>query len=224
VAGGADLAGDDDVDRHPEPRRDGRRHRHPTPGQGEHDRVGEPERGHGLGEHPAGVGAVAEPHAGRYPYRCVVELHLFEQVADGLHGLLPDDLGPWRQRNHRWGLKLWFGPGDRPGREHYEAQVVGARHVPGATTLALEVGFHCEHPDPAANAAAIERLGTRWRRTLGGDVVAGPFLGHDGGWQRVSETWPDPDLGDPDLPLELAARLTDFAIVLEPLRRRTMPG
>lgn len=156
----------------------------------------------------------------------MLTLHLFEQVADGLHALLPDELGEWHQRNHRWGLKLWFGPaGSKPVREHYEAQVVGARHVPGATSLALEVGFHAEHADPDANAAVLGRFtGTkaaaaRWRKALGPDVVAGPFLGHDGGWLRLSETWADPDLSDPDLPLELAARLTDFAVALEPLRR-----
>jgi hypothetical protein len=150
-----------------------------------------------------------------------LNLHLFEQVADGLHALLPDDLGEWHQRNHRWGLKLWFGPASsKPVREHYEAQVVAARHVPGATALALEVGFHAEHPDPAANEAVLARFpASRWRKALGPEAVAGPFLGHDGGWRRLSETWPDPDLSDPDLPLELAARLTDFAVALEPLRR-----
>ncbi len=147
-----------------------------------------------------------------------MELHLFEHVADGLHALLPDDLGPWHQRNHRYGLKLWFGAPGRPDREHYEAQVVGAKHVPGATTLAIEVGFHAEHPDPAANAAALARFGTRWRRALGPEAEAGPFLGNTT-WVRLSETWPDPDLADPDLPLELAARLTDYASTLEPLRR-----
>ena len=147
-----------------------------------------------------------------------MDLHLFEHVADGLHALLPDDFGPWQQRNHRYGLKLWFGTG-RPEREHYEAQVVGARHVPAATTLALEVGFHAEHHDPATNAAVLARLGQRWRRSLGPEPEAGEFLGHDGGWLRVSETWPDPDLGDPGLPLELAARLTDYVLALEPLRR-----
>jgi hypothetical protein len=149
-----------------------------------------------------------------------VELHLFERVADVLHALLPDDLGDWHQRNHRYGLKLWFGAAGRPGREHYEAQVIGARHVPGATVLGLEVGFHAEHPDPKANEAALARLvERRWRRTLGPEPVAGGFLGRDDGWLRLSETWPDPDLGDPDLPLELAARLTDYVTALEPLRR-----
>jgi hypothetical protein len=147
-------------------------------------------------------------------------LHLFEQVADGLHALLPDELGEWHQRNHRYGLKLWFGPAAKPDREHYEAQVVGAKHVPGATTLALEVGFHAEHPDPSRNEAALARFGTRWRKAIGPEAVAGPFLGHDGGWLRLSETWPDPDLGDPELAFEVAARLADYATTLEPLRRR----
>jgi hypothetical protein len=149
-----------------------------------------------------------------------VEPHVFEVVADGLVALLPDDLGPWHQRHHRWGIKLWFGPAGKPDREHYEAQVVAARHVPGASVLAIEVGFHAEHPDPADNAAALARLvERRWRRALGPEPVAGPFLGHDRGWLRLSETWPDPDLGEPDLSMELAARLTDYAVALEPLRR-----
>lgn len=152
-------------------------------------------------------------------------LHLFEQVADGLHALLPDELGPWFQRNHRYGLKLWFGhdgSATKPSREHYEAQVVGAKHVRGATLLALEIGFHAEHPDPAANEAAIRPLtaARTWRRALGPEPEAGPFLGQDGGWLRLSETWADPDLGDPDLALEVAARLTDYVTALEPLRRR----
>lgn len=154
----------------------------------------------------------------------MLELHLFERVADALHALLPDDLGPWHQRNHRYGLKLWFGTAAKPDRVHYEAQVVGAGHVPGARTLALEVGLHAEHPEPDRNdavlaaltAATVER---RWRKALGSEPVAGPFLGRDG-WVRLSETWPDPDLGDPDLPLELAARLTDFAVALQPSFRQ----
>ena len=48
--------------------------------------------------------------------------------------------------------------------------------------------------------------------------MAGEFIDDRHGWQRVSETWPDPDLGDPDLPMDLAARLTDYITALEPLR------
>jgi hypothetical protein len=55
---------------------------------------------------------------------------------------------------------------------------------------------------------------------LGEGAVAGEFIDDRHGWQRVSETWPDPDLGDPDLAMELAARLTDYISALEPLRVR----
>jgi hypothetical protein len=146
-----------------------------------------------------------------------LQLHLFEQVADALHALVPAEVGPWQQRNHRYGIKVWLGSGRSAPREHFEAQVVGAEHVAGARTLALEVGFHAEHPDPAANAAALARLLDReddWRPDLGAEAAAGPFLGTDRGWQRLSETWPDPDLDAPELVFEVAARLTDYLVAL----------
>jgi hypothetical protein len=149
----------------------------------------------------------------------ILRLHLFEQVADGLHALVPPDLGPWHQRNHRYGIKVWVGDGRRPAVEHLEAQVISPRHVAGASVLAIEVGFHAEHPDPAANVAALDRLlaaEARWRPELGPAAEAGRFLGTDRGWTRLSETWADPDLGDPDLPFELAARLTDYLVALRP--------
>ena len=46
------------------------------------------------------------------------------------------------------------------------------------------------------------------------EPVAGPE-----DWRRVSETWIDPDLGDPELGMEIGARLTDYICALEPLRR-----
>jgi hypothetical protein len=149
-----------------------------------------------------------------------VELQLFDEVGEVLRGLVPDSLGELRTRHHRYGVKVWFG-GDKPTREHYEAQVIGAKHVPEATVLALEIGFHAEHRDPAENERVLkELLGSerRWRRTLGTAAVAGEFIDDRNGWQRLSETWPDPDLGDPDLPMDLAARLTDYITALEPLR------
>ena len=147
----------------------------------------------------------------------------FEGAADALATLLPPALGEWHTRAHRWGVKLWFGPAERPGREHYEAQVVNARFVTGASVLGIEVGFHAENAKPAENDATLAKLVThekRWRKALGGPVEAGPFLGRAEQWRRISETWPDPDLGDPDLPLELAGRLVDYVEALEPLRRR----
>jgi hypothetical protein len=149
-----------------------------------------------------------------------VELSLFDEVADLVRGLVPPDLGEFRERHHRYGIKVWFGP-VKPPREHYEAQVVGAKYVAGAKMLALEIGFHAEHSNVDDNEAAITRITEsekRWRRTLGKEAEAGVFLGADV-WRRVSETWVDPDLGEPDLAFEIAARLTDYVTALEPVRR-----
>jgi hypothetical protein len=150
-----------------------------------------------------------------------VEQHVFDEAAQALRGLLPADLGPVQCRAHRYGLKVWRGEPGKATRQHYEAQVVGARHVPEATVLAIEVGFHSELPDPAENQrtlAALVQVESKWRKALGPEAVAGPFLDDRHGWKRLSETWPDPDLDDPDLGFELAARLTDYITVLEPLR------
>jgi hypothetical protein len=150
----------------------------------------------------------------------VVEQHVFDEVAQALRGLLPPELGDLQIRAHRYGIKVWFGEA-KPPREHYEAQVMGARHVPGASVLAIEVGFHAEHRDPAANATALAGLTARekaWRRALGREAVAGPFIADRNGWQRLSETWADPSLDDPGLAFEVAARLTDYITALEPVR------
>jgi hypothetical protein len=150
-----------------------------------------------------------------------VELGLFEEVGEVVRSLVPEDLGPMHQRSHRYGVKAWFGAA-KPTRLHYEAQVVGARHVPGAAVLAIEVGFHAEHPRLEDNDAALACLAAgerRWRRTLGAEVVLGPFLGRAEDWRRASETWLDPDLGDPDLPMELSTRLVDYVVAFEPLLR-----
>jgi len=150
-----------------------------------------------------------------------MEPSLFDDVADALRGMMPPDLGPLHLRARRYGIKVWFGPKDPP-REHYEAQVIGADVADDAQILAIEVGFHAEHPKPADNQRVVAQLLASeriWRRVVGDEAFAGPFLGRADSWQRVSETWPDPDLGDPELALELAARLVDYATALEPARR-----
>jgi len=38
----------------------------------------------------------------------------------------------------------------------------------------------------------------------------------------AESTWADPDLGDPEIGMELGARLTDYLVALEPVRR--LPG
>ena len=151
-----------------------------------------------------------------------MELELFDEVAEMLRGILPPELGEPRIWARRYGIKVWLGPSDPP-REHYEAQVIGTQGLKGAKTLALEIGFHAEHPRPEDNETAMAKLLAKpsaWRKALGEDAIAGGFLGRPDDWQRLSETWPDPDLSDPDLGIEIASRLTDYVTALEPLRRR----
>lgn len=149
---------------------------------------------------------------------------LFDGVAEACRALTPADLGPLHVRSHRYGMKAWFGSA-APTKEHYEAQVVGARHVPGAEVLALEIGFHAEYPKEAENDVVIARLlatESTWRTELGDDVVLGVFLGRDS-WRRASETWLDPDLDDDELVLDLASRLVDYFTALEPALRLDRP-
>jgi hypothetical protein len=151
-------------------------------------------------------------------------VQLFEEVAEAVRGLAPSGLGAFHHRTHRYGTKIWFG-GHDPPREHYEAQVIGAQHVAEADVLAVEVGFHAEHRDPAVNEAVIAGLREveeSWREVLGADAELGPFLGRDG-WRRVSETWPDPDLDDAELGMEMAIRLVDYITALEPARHGNPP-
>lgn len=160
----------------------------------------------------------------------VTDPSLFELVADALRGLAPADLGVLRYRHHRYGIKVWLGPGTKAPREHYEAQVIGRQYVPEASVLAIEVGFHSEHPKEAENEAALSQLvrsERSWRKELGEEPIVGTFLGGAEHWRRVSEVWPDPDLNDPELVFELAARLTDYLTALELHRmgpRKTAPG
>lgn len=150
-----------------------------------------------------------------------MDLHLFDAVAVNLRALTAPDLGVPQVKAHRYGIKVWFGS-STPTREHYEAQVLNARHVPEAKVLALEIGFHAEHPKKAENVAVLAHLVEQeknWRSVIGKEAVAGPFIGRPDDWRRVSETWPDPDLGEEDLAFELAARLTDYIGALEPLLR-----
>jgi hypothetical protein len=146
-------------------------------------------------------------------------VELFEEVGEVVRGLVPRALGVVHQRAHKYGVKVWFDT-EKPTKEHYEAQVIGRRYVPEAEVLAIELGFHAEHPKAPDNEAVILRLLEReatWRKTLGKEAEVGEFLGRDT-WRRISETWPDPDLDDPDLVLELGTRLTDYITAIEPLR------
>lgn len=149
-----------------------------------------------------------------------MESQLFEEVGDALRGMLPPTLGEARLRVRRYGIKVWFGPCDPP-REHYEAQVIGVQGVKGAKVLALEIGFHAEHTKVADNRRVVDHLlacESEWRPIVGDEAVVGPFIGRAKTWRRVSETWPDPDLGDPELAMDVAAALADYITALEPAR------
>ena len=154
----------------------------------------------------------------------MTDLLLFDEVAETVRALVPAELGPLKLRVRRYGIKVWFET-EQPPREHYEAQVIGSAHVDEASVLAIEVGFHCENRDRAANDRELARLVAAeptWRPMLGDEAVAGLFLGRPDDWRRLSETWADPDLGDPEIGMELGARLTDYLVALEPVRR--LPG
>ena len=157
------------------------------------------------------------------------EASVFEEVAVVLPSLIPLELGPVRLQARRWGIKAWFGAvGDgKAARVHYEAQVVGAKVVPGAKVLALEVGWHAELSKEADNDALLDRVLANeraWREVVGKEPECGDFLGGGSRWRRVSECWNDPDMGDPELPIEVAARLTDYVIGLEPVLRAPPTG
>jgi hypothetical protein len=149
----------------------------------------------------------------------VLDLPFFERVADVLRGLVPDELGPYGHKAHGYGIKVWFGAA--PAREHYEAQYIRRRDVDGGDGWVIEVGFHAEHPKVEANEAVLAALlagRKQWRRTLGDEAEAGPFVGRDS-WRRLSEVWLDGDIGGADGELEVAGRLTDYITALEPVLR-----
>lgn len=150
-----------------------------------------------------------------------MEIGLFDAVGEALRTMVPTELGEWHQRNHRRGIKVWFGPASG-NKEHYEAQVLARRHVDGKEGLTIETGFHCEHNDTERNDELLARIlkaEKKWRKTLGAEAEAGPFYGRPEDWRRISEIWVEPDLDDPDLALELASRLTDYIEAIEPVRQ-----
>ncbi len=141
----------------------------------------------------------------------------FEQVRDALSGALDPAFTDFDGVAHGAGLKVTWGDGDAR-KEHYETQLVRGTE-PGS--IALEIGFHSEHAKPERNDALLARLATHergWRKRLGTEATVGPFLGNDR-WRRISETWDDFDLGDPECAFEVADRLAVYIETIEPLRR-----
>ncbi len=142
-----------------------------------------------------------------------MERSFFHQVLDAFEGFVSDVDGDRHSFAHRRGLKVWYGDATR---EHYEAQLI--RSDAGSM---LEVGFHVEYSEPGRNdevLAALVLHESSWRGVLGDDPEYGEFLGSDR-WRRISEVWEPPDADDLDASIEVAARLADYVIALEPIRR-----
>ena len=136
-------------------------------------------------------------------------------VRDAFEGFVAGIGGRRNTYVHNRGLKVWF---DDDSREHYESQLI---RVDGE--VRLEIGFHSEHPKAPQNDEVLRRLlavEDEWRPGLGDDAVAGDFIGRSG-WRRISEVWPPPDSAAIDEAIEAAARLADYVIALEPVRRAT---
>ena len=142
-----------------------------------------------------------------------MEPGFFEIVRDAFEGFVAGVGGRRTISVHNRGMKVWF---DDDTREHYESQLI---RVDGE--VQLEIGFHAEHPKAPQNDEVLRRLlavEEVWRPELGDDAVAGNFIGREG-WRRISEVWPAPDSQVVDEAIEAAARLADYVIALEPVRR-----
>jgi hypothetical protein len=142
-----------------------------------------------------------------------MEPRFFEMVRDAFEGFVAGVSGRRNIYVHSRGLKVWF---DDDSREHYESQLI---RVDGE--VQLEIGFHSEHPKAPQNDEVLRRLlavEPKWRPELGDDPVAGEFIGR-AGWRRISEVWPPPDAELIDEAIDTAARLADYVIALEPVRR-----
>ena len=150
-----------------------------------------------------------------------MDLPLFDQIGELVKALAPEELGDLRTRAHRRGVKVWFDTEKAP-RDHYEAQLLGRRHVDGRDGMALEIGFHAEHADTDRNQGVIDtilRSERSWRKVLGAEAEADVFFGAEN-WRRLSEAWIEPDLDEPELAFEVASRLVDYVTAIEPLLER----
>jgi hypothetical protein len=148
-----------------------------------------------------------------------MELTAFDEVAELVRAMTPAEIGDVRVRSHRRGVKVWFNT-EAPTKEHYEAQLLSRRYVDGIEGMALEIGFHSEHKEMARNVSVIDRIRTSeksWRRELGKEPQMDVFYGAEN-WRRVSESWIEPDLEDPEITFEIASRLVDYVSVIEPAR------
>lgn len=135
----------------------------------------------------------------------------FLLIGDAVASFLPSSLRSFSSRASSRNLKVWYGP---DVHEHYEVQVLG----PTSRPRGLEIGFHAEYPDAAKNDDVLARLARReksWRRALGRDPVAGPFIGKSSPWRRLSEVWDGNGLLSEEAAIESAERLARYIKALQ---------
>lgn len=149
----------------------------------------------------------------------------FASLTDAMWGFLPRDLQDFQSEVGPHNLKVWY----RSPHEHYEVQRISKAVLKAAGekgTTALEIGFHAEHPDPADNDAVLAMLEAKervWRRGLGREPAAGPFLGRReiaDKWRRVSELWMDVSFEEDGAAVESGERLGAYIRTIEPLIAR----
>jgi hypothetical protein len=148
------------------------------------------------------------------PYDANVDAWFFAQVRNAVEGIVIGAGPDLRTFAHPNGVKVWFGDSLR---EHYEAQLIRAQP---SGEVVVEIGFHAEHPIAELNEKLLQGLllqADRWRPTLGEAAQAGPFIGRRG-WTRISECWDLPP-ETLDSAIDVAARLGEYVVQLEPLRR-----
>ena len=135
----------------------------------------------------------------------------FEQLSDALASFLPPDLRTYDTTIGSRNVKVWYGD---ESHEHYEVQRLSSRK--------LEIGFHAEHPVETRNDEVLATLRARertWRRALGKEAEAGPFLGRARGWRRLSEVWDGPGLDTDEAAVEAAERLARYISTIERVRK-----
>ena len=113
-------------------------------------------------------------------------------------------------------INLKVGPA-HGSKEHFEVQLF--RGTKGG--LAVEIGFHAEHPKAPANQEVLDRLLAKeksWRKAIGKDAFAGPFGKGPQAWRRISEVW-DGVTFDGYVAVEAAERLVTYVGALVPALR-----
>lgn len=155
----------------------------------------------------------------------------FLEVTDLVVGFLPPSLRGFQQQTFGSSSRIWY---DEP-HVHFEVQRISQTALRSAGVKgmreALEVGLHAEFPQNQRNDEVIQALlahEKRWRRALGRDPVAGPFVGrreHATRWRRISELWDVADLDGEEVAVEAADRLAAYVRALHPLLGdATRPG